>query len=376
MKTFDYPSKSSNTVHTVSWDDEGDGLISCSGKCRGYWIKRGDKPRSCTHTEDVVKRLGLHTVQRDDLIYAIAGEAGTGVNPERLEQRTAASIESALAQAEADGYVNPMLAQALTKGQEKNLEQFTSDYIWEEKWDGQRAIVAVKQSQNALAWSRPRPGEGTLGKPRTIPKHLLEHAKALPDGTYDTEELVPGARSWAVSDLKLRDQKVYIFFDLPIIQGQQIMDKPIEIRRRMLAEILRLANSPYLRLSETFAPGRAGVEEIWARGGEGAMLKRHGSLYLPGYRAKDWLKVKLWDYTTVTLTKFIKAKEGDYAVMGFMMDSGVESRCKTLGNKWLREFAQNGAKYLNQRFVMKHQGLTDDGKPRHPQFDHFAGEGE
>jgi ATP-dependent DNA ligase len=151
------------------------------------------------------------------------------------------------------------------------------------------------------------------------------------------------------------------------------MDLPIEIRRQLLAEILKLANSPYLLMSETFTPGRPGVEAIWARGGEGAMIKRAGSLYRPGWRSPDWIKVKLWDYEAVELTGFEARKEGPHAVMLFRFRDGIESKCKTLGNKWLREFDANGQKYVGRWFIVKYQGRTDkERKPRHPQFDHFA----
>jgi hypothetical protein len=394
MKTWPYPSSSGGKTHTVTWHDDTDGRIICSIEtCQGFRNKRKDKPRTCRHVEDVIKRLGLNTVQQGDYLFATAGQPMENAKSQVVLARTETDIQSAFSQAELDGYVNPMLGQAIalklpshltpaqrTEEQWKHINaNYLTGYIWEEKWDGQRVVSGVKQSQDVKSWSRPRPGEGVLGHPRTLPPHLVAHLKALPDGTYDGEEVVPGGRSWAVTDLAYANQKALVLFDLLKLQGKSLMDLPIEIRRQLLAEILKLAKSPYLLMSETFTPGRPGVEAIWARGGEGAMIKRAGSLYRPGWRSSDWIKVKLWDYSAVTLTGFEARKEGPYSVMLFRFDNGVESKCKTLGNKWLREFEKNGPSYIGKRFIVKHQGVTGDLKPRHPQFfefDHFAGEGE
>lgn len=373
--TWTYPSSSGPKPHTTTLAE--DGLLSCT--CKGYYIKRANKPKSCRHTEDVVKRLGLNIVQRGDLIYSVGADealaGGSAAKTEAMQTRTAESLETALAQAEADGYVNPMLASAMTKGQEQNFDPYLSGWLWEEKWDGQRVVLAVKNHQ-VKAWGRPRPGEGSLGNPRALPKHLEEHCRSLPDLTLDTEQVVVGDRSWAVSNLALKDKQVLMVFDVMRVGPDSTLDLPVEVRKAIVEEKLKQLGSPFLLPSMTFTPGRKGVEEIWARGGEGAMLKRAGSIYRPGYRGPDWLKVKLWDYTTVLLTGFDKAKSGPHSVMLFRLDSGVDSRCKTLGNKWLAEFDKNADKYIGKRFVMKHQGLTPDGKPRHPQFDHFAGDGE
>jgi hypothetical protein len=377
MQTWNYPGSKPQPYTTTLHDD---GLLECD--CQGWRIRRKDKPRACKHTDDVVKRNKLNTVRRGDHLYV--ADAGT---VELIHTPPPEDHAGALALARANGYINPMLAIAITgKTPEQMWDKLNADYLtgwyWEEKWDGERSILSVRNHQIVGHWSRPRPGEGELGNsrltgPKALPEYLRKHAEALPDGTYDTEDIVTGGRSWAVSDARLKDKHALMFFDLPIFLGQRIADKPIEARRLLLEETLRQAGSPFLLMSQTFPAGRAGVEQIWARGGEGAMLKRYGSIYREGYRGPDWVKVKLFDYTSVTLTHFEEGKEGPYAKMAFVMDDGVVSTCKTLGHKWLREFEKNGAKYLKQRFVLKHQGRTDDHKkPRHGQFDHFVGEGE
>jgi hypothetical protein len=364
MQTWKRPASDGGT-HTITQAD--DGLMACS--CRGYKFKRKDKPRCCSHIEDVCKTNGLNIVQDGDFVRGIAGAEPVQVKPE-------VDYVDVKTKAEADGYINPMLAQAMTTSHGKpDLDKYLDGWLWDEKADGQRVVLAVKNNK-ALAWSRPRPGEGTVGHPRTLPAHLKQHAEALPDGTYDCEQLVVGDRSWAVSDLTKRDQQVLVMFDQMVCMDKKITDLPIERRRHILETVLNTVASPYLRFNKEITPGRTGVEQIWASGGEGAMVKRLGSLYKPGQRSPDWLKIKLWDYTTCEVIGFETAKSGPYSVILFRMPSGVESKCKTLGNKWLAEFEKNGPSYVGRRLVVKHQGLTPDGAPRHPQMDHFAGEGE
>ena len=84
---------------------------------------------------------------------------------------------------------------------------------------------------------------------------------------------------------------VYFVFDLLEVDGEPLIDLPIEERRKRLEKLLDKRNRT-VRYSETFDDGDALFEAAKQQHLEGIMAKRLGSKYLPGRRSRDWLKVK------------------------------------------------------------------------------------
>lgn len=391
MQTFAYPSKSGGGTYTVQWDDTGDGRIGCG--CKGYVIKRKDpetgldKARSCRHTEDVIRRLGLAQERRGDYIHAFAG-GGPGVNTERLEARQEDAILSNLAEAEARGYVNPMLASALT-GRDKDepwvvsLRPFQNGkWLAEKKYDGERIVMSNHLGQPYF-WSRPRPGEGQLGLPnQKVGQHIREAAKFLTDVTVDGEVVAgQGLKSYDVTNLANRDRQVLVLFDLLRVGNVRLLDKPLSVRRAMLEAAVSAIFPPEqghcIVLAERILPTAETLQSLWDKDEEGLVLKLDESLYRPGYRSADWVKIKREFYETGEIIGYEKAKNGPYSKVKLRTAAGKETSVKTKDNYWLGEFAKNPDKYVGQRLVFKHYGPTPDGKFRGPIiWDHFAGEGE
>ena len=84
---------------------------------------------------------------------------------------------------------------------------------------------------------------------------------------------------------------VYFVFDLLEVDGEPLVDLPLEERRKRLEKLLDKRNRT-VRYSETFDDGEALFEAAKQQHLEGIMAKRLGSKYLPGRRSRDWLKVK------------------------------------------------------------------------------------
>jgi len=84
---------------------------------------------------------------------------------------------------------------------------------------------------------------------------------------------------------------VYFVFDLLEVDGEPLIDLPIEERRKRLEKLLDKRNRT-VRFSETFEDGNALFKAAKQQHLEGIMAKRLGSKYLPGRRSRDWLKVK------------------------------------------------------------------------------------
>jgi bifunctional non-homologous end joining protein LigD len=84
---------------------------------------------------------------------------------------------------------------------------------------------------------------------------------------------------------------VYYVFDLLEVEGEPMIELPMEERRERLEKLLDKRNRT-VRFSEAFDDGAALLKAADKQGLEGIMAKRLGSKYLPGRRSREWLKVK------------------------------------------------------------------------------------
>jgi DNA ligase D-like protein (predicted ligase) len=85
---------------------------------------------------------------------------------------------------------------------------------------------------------------------------------------------------------------VFYAFDVLHVEGLNLTSEPLTKRRTQLASIIDPGAT--LRLSQDL-PGSAAdvVKAVRAAGLEGVIAKRKDSLYQPGERSADWLKLKL-----------------------------------------------------------------------------------
>lgn len=165
-------------------------------------------------------------------------------------------------------------------------------YAVEEKLDGVRALVTIEGIEvgatTRLGNSR------SLGLLRVAFRHLAEAVPMLKAGTVIDGELVAG--SWGETMHLLgkagRNEKGlrFVAFDLPVLAGVDLRSQTWEYRRAAL-EMLLAAADPELVLSPLLAPTLTLAEEVWARGGEGLVIKDRTAKYLPGDR-NAWTKVK------------------------------------------------------------------------------------
>lgn len=84
----------------------------------------------------------------------------------------------------------------------------------------------------------------------------------------------------------------FYLFDILYLDGESLIDEPLEVRRKKLEGVC----APEILALQTVTGDVSQIEEIYsealAKGHEGVMLKSPGSLYMPGKRGKNWLKLK------------------------------------------------------------------------------------
>jgi len=100
-----------------------------------------------------------------------------------------------------------------------------------------------------------------------------------------------------VTEIYLREiPVVFMAYDILYRNGELLLDRTLEERRALLEETLAGRESPLLlspqeRL-ESLESIDARFAEARGRGNEGLLLKRFGSVYEPGRRTGQWVKVK------------------------------------------------------------------------------------
>ena len=175
-----------------------------------------------------------------------------------------------------------------------------SDPGWsfELKFDGYRLLaeiaagkVALKSrgGANATRWF-PEVAAGLAALPGG--RHVLDGEVCVLDamGRSDFDRLHARAkrRRWYEG----ADPVVFCAFDALVVNGRDIMAKPLAARKTALRRLLTPALAQVLYVAGIGGEGVALYEQAVALKLEGIVAKRDSSPYVPGARSPDWVKIK------------------------------------------------------------------------------------
>jgi bifunctional non-homologous end joining protein LigD len=242
---------------------------------------------------------------------------------------------SAATEAKLPEFVPPMLA---TPGEEPFEDQ---NWLHEVKWDGYR-VQAVVRGGTVKLWTRNRADGATYFPELARPPTWIDAAEAVVDGEVvafgddgkpsfsalqertglaglETRtgrrrprdgRTKPAATAEEDADAARPPAPIlYQAFDLLHLDGQSLLDVPLESRKRLLRRILR--PHPLVQFASHVAgEGSAFLEAALAGGLEGVVAKRRTSRYRPGERSRDWVKIKA-------------RAEQDVAVIGWLPRQGT-----------------------------------------------------
>lgn len=231
--------------------------------------------------------------------------------------------------------IEPMLADS------RSDVPTSDDYLFEVKWDGIRALIAVDEgtirihSRNQMDITAQFPElaipesfrvSGALfdgeivclddsGKP--IFKNVIHRMQQKSEG--------------AIARAKAKFPAVCYVFDLLYLDGRPVVHEPLARRREWLEDVVRKDSS--YRVSVTVDEGKELFEAAKQIGLEGIMAKRKNSAYLPGKRSDHWMKIK----TRHTM---------DVAIIGYTTGKG--DREQTLGALHIAEKNNGKLRYLGK----------------------------
>ncbi len=203
----------------------------------------------------------------------------------------------------------PMLAQSA-------LAPFSSDdWIFEVKWDGIRAISYISEklsirsrNQKELTDNFPELYElKDLAKDTVLDGEII----VMKDGKADFAALINRSQNTKAGDIDYLARKfpaTYILFDILEKDGKELLDIPLMERKKILENSVKEGKFVVLSLfveDTGIDYYRAALE----KGVEGIMAKKKQSLYEPGKRSNDWLKIK-------------QAKTCDCVIFGYTKGEG------------------------------------------------------
>jgi bifunctional non-homologous end joining protein LigD len=205
---------------------------------------------------------------------------------EKPGKRKAAKDTSVLGEAGMPKDISPMLATLVDKPVEDQ------GWVYELKWDGYRALSYVKTGSVDI---RSRNNKSFNEKYYPIYNALKQwDVNAVVDG----EIIVVNDKGFSdFSDLQnwrseADGQLIYYLFDLLWLDGVNVMDRPLNERKELLASIAPEDDSIIRMSINSDATGKELFALADKMGLEGIIAKRDDSKYVPGTRSKEWLKIK------------------------------------------------------------------------------------
>ena len=179
------------------------------------------------------------------------------------------------------------------------------DWLFEIKWDGYRAISEINQGKVEL-YSR---NGNSFNTSYPVVLHALEKMKT--DLVLDGEIVVLNG------DGKSDFQKLqhyedntqypicYYVFDVLSVNGSSTTNLPLIERKKLLQKII--PKGQVIKFSDHIGEhGKAFFEAAGKKDMEGIMAKKADSLYYPGTRTNEWLKIKHHKSAEVIIAGFTK----------------------------------------------------------------------
>jgi DNA ligase-1 len=175
--------------------------------------------------------------------------------------------------------------------------------VWtEEKYDGVRcqlhrgggrvALYSRDLKETTAAFPEVAEAAVAIDREVLIDGEILAHRNGRVLRFFELQRRL--GRKVVSAELRAEVPVVLVAFDLLFLDGEALLDRPLQERRRLLEE---LHLEPPFLLARFEAAGSVEelekiFEETRERGNEGLMLKNPESPYTPGRRGLSWLKLK------------------------------------------------------------------------------------
>ena len=233
-------------------------------------------------------------------------------------------------------FIKPMLAKA------SKLPAAQQEYAYEIKWDGLRAIIYADKGRILVSSRNLNDITAQYPELQAI-KGSLNHGTIL-DGeivalnssgrpSFELLQARMGLSSITNIESKMKQVPVtYIIFDIIQLNEKQLNDQPFVYRRNKL-EQLGLTGPFWQTPAYTKGDGQSFLAASRQLGLEGIMAKRLDSLYIPGKRTGDWLKIKNQLRQELVVCGWVVGKGGRAGRIGAILVGYYENHCLVYAGK-------------------------------------------
>ncbi|MDQ2656102.1 MAG: DNA ligase D, partial [Bacteroidota bacterium] len=193
-----------------------------------------------------------------------------------------------------------------------------SGWVYEIKWDGFRSISYIDKANVDI---RSRNNKKFNEKFYPIREALERwNVRAVVDGeiVVINSKGFPDFSALQTWRSEADGELVYYLFDLLWYDGYDLMNVNLAGRRNILKQIIPV-DSP-VRLSESFDV--TGAELIGIAGDmglEGILAKKEQSVYQPGHRTRDWLKIKTVKQQEVVIAGYTRNESSSKAFSALLL---------------------------------------------------------
>jgi bifunctional non-homologous end joining protein LigD len=207
------------------------------------------------------------------------------------------------------------------------------DWIFEIKWDGFRAIAYVNKELNL----RSRNGKELknnfpeLEELEQLAQNVVLDGEIviLKEGKPDFQALLERGKTNSLINVEVQTRRspaVYVVFDILEKDGKPLVNLPLIERKAILKQSIR--EGQHVLLSDFVEEkGEAYYKAALEKGLEGIMAKKKDSVYEPGIRSGNWLKIK-------------KLRSCDCVIFGYTTGTGI--RTDTFGALLLGLYDKEG----------------------------------
>lgn len=210
-------------------------------------------------------------------------------------------------------------------------EPFTdSEWQFELKLDGYRTLAYLNEGAVDL---RSRKNNSFNLQFDDVRKALEEwKINAVLDGEVVVlnEEGVPDFNKIQLWNKQKKGHLVYYVFDLLWIDGLNIMEAPLHLRRDILKQIM--PESGIIRFSDHIDDiGKEFFEIAKKNNLEGIIAKKKNSAYIPDFRARTWLKIKIEERHEAVICGYTRKKDTDRLFSSLLLGIYEEGNIKFIG---------------------------------------------
>ncbi len=273
-------------------------------------------------------------------------------DPEIFTENTRTTNNSKVRKLDPDHFVKPMLASQTAK-------IFNDpEWIYEIKWDGYRIIAHIKEGKVELYSRNGNPYGGQYPAIKKALEHLDQNVILDGEIVVVNEQGVPSFQALQHYDARTTSGELrYYVFDMLYLNGHEMLSLPLTDRKSLIPEVIEGLDSIYY-CDHVEGMGKSFYTRAIDAGLEGVIAKKKDSVYNPGQRSADWLKIKAVQSEEALICGYTDSVNG-----GSLFGSLILGRFE---NEELVYIGNCGSGYSNdeqKELLKKFEELTEKASP-------------